>query len=242
MSTFRNGTAQFLASQRIEVWLIQSLLRHSYNSQTVLGYIREAYILAATDLAEQAWLARDMGAIRAELNALHSRASTLRNLTKREKRHLIVPFCLSSTATKSRITQTATFTARFRPARRPPLRTASPAAPQRQPLPLRETIQCRTSFTSCQGRSTASTARRWARSTRWTLQTTPDHCVGGDLRNSQIMKATSSPRRHIPPKMWRSKVPSDALRARGAKSSSLCEGGWPCGPRGWGVPLLQGMG
>ncbi len=82
MSTFRNGIAQFLASQRIEVWLIQGLLRHSYNSQTVLGYIREAHILAATDLAEQAWLARDMGAIRAELNALHSRASALRGLTE----------------------------------------------------------------------------------------------------------------------------------------------------------------
>jgi hypothetical protein len=59
--SFRNGIAQFLASQRIEVWLIQGLLRHSYNSQTVLGYIREAHILAATDLAEQAWLARDGG-------------------------------------------------------------------------------------------------------------------------------------------------------------------------------------
>ena len=30
--SFRNGIAQFLAGQRVEVWLIQGLLRHSYTA------------------------------------------------------------------------------------------------------------------------------------------------------------------------------------------------------------------
>ena len=79
--SFRNGIASFLAAQRIEVWLIQGLLRHSYNSQTILGYIREAHIMAATDLAEQALLARDMGAVRTELKALQNQTAALKNLS-----------------------------------------------------------------------------------------------------------------------------------------------------------------
>ena len=31
--SYRNGIARYLASHRIEVWLIQGLLRHSFNSQ-----------------------------------------------------------------------------------------------------------------------------------------------------------------------------------------------------------------
>ena len=52
--SYRNGIAQLLAQQRVEVWLIQGLLRHSCNSQTILTYIREAHIVAASDLSEQA--------------------------------------------------------------------------------------------------------------------------------------------------------------------------------------------
>ena len=62
------------------IWLIQGLLRQSFNCQTVLGYIREAHSIAATDLAEQAWLAKDLGTVRAELRALQHKASDLRTM------------------------------------------------------------------------------------------------------------------------------------------------------------------
>ena len=70
--SYRNGIAVYLASHRIEVWIIQGLLRHSFNSQIVLRYIREAHIKAATDLAEQATLAKSMSAARAELQMLQN--------------------------------------------------------------------------------------------------------------------------------------------------------------------------
>jgi hypothetical protein len=78
--SYRNGIAQYLASQRIEVWLIQGLLRHSFNSQTVLRYIREAHVTAATDLAEQATLAKDINAVRAELRMLQSATADSRSV------------------------------------------------------------------------------------------------------------------------------------------------------------------
>jgi hypothetical protein len=78
--SFRNGIAQFLASMRIEVWLIQGLLRHSFNSQTVLRYIREAHVMAATDLAEQATLAKDINAVRAELRMLQNATADSRSV------------------------------------------------------------------------------------------------------------------------------------------------------------------
>ena len=70
--SYRNGIAVYLAGQRIEVWIIQGLLRHSFNSQIVLRYIREAHVKAATDLAEQATLAKNMSAVRAELRMLQN--------------------------------------------------------------------------------------------------------------------------------------------------------------------------
>ena len=61
------------------------MLRHSCNSQTVLTYIREAHISAATDLAEQAWLAKDMGTVRAELRLLQNQAASLKELLENNK-------------------------------------------------------------------------------------------------------------------------------------------------------------
>ena len=78
--SYRNGIAQFLAHQGIEVWLIQGLLRHSFNSQTVLRYIREAHIVAANNLPEQAWLAKDFSTVRAELKGLQYKAEELKAL------------------------------------------------------------------------------------------------------------------------------------------------------------------
>jgi hypothetical protein len=80
MHSFRNGIAQYLASMRIEVWLIQGLLRHSFNSQTVWRYIREAHVMAATDLAEQATRATDINAVRAELRMLQNATADSRSV------------------------------------------------------------------------------------------------------------------------------------------------------------------
>ena len=52
--SYRNFIAVFLAEQKIDVWKIQGLLRHSTQSEHVLGYIREAHIRASTDLVEEA--------------------------------------------------------------------------------------------------------------------------------------------------------------------------------------------
>ena len=78
--SYRNGIAVYLASHRIEVWIIQGLLRHSFNSQTVLRYIREAHVAAATDLAEQATLVKNMNAVRAELRMLHNATADPRSI------------------------------------------------------------------------------------------------------------------------------------------------------------------
>ena len=78
--------------------------------------------------------------------------------------------------------------------------------------------------------------------TQWTLQISPDHFAGGRSQASRTAMVTSSPRRHTPRRTWRSKIPSDAPFARGAKNSSLCEGGWPCGPRGGECRSCRGWG
>ena len=78
--SYGNGIAQFLASQRVEVLLIQRLLRHSCNSQTILTYIREAHIAAASDLSEQVRLARALGTVRSELRSLQHKATSLKSM------------------------------------------------------------------------------------------------------------------------------------------------------------------
>ena len=91
-------------------------------------------------------------------------------------------------------------------------------------------------------RSTASTAAHGEKFTQWTRQISPNHFAGGNSRASRTAMVTSSPRRRTPRRTRQSTVPSYAPCARGEKNSSLCEGGWPCGPRGGECRSCRGWG